>query len=519
MHTTSYWLTDPAGGDARACPSAWRSGATGWWRLSYTLGQLAALYLMCDRHDLGVALGDNGQGEAIVERGLQRLGPRPKRLRAMGGSVGGDGCTPALRDDYEPNIFIYDSTPGGIGLSEPLYRLHDRLLAESRALIAACACRDGCPSCVGPVGEVGSRGKEVALRHPRRDPGMTEPQRHRDTRGLELTARSSASRSLASRCALCLCGSSFLLDRRLTACGRSCWASPRTAACRTSAAPRSSACGPARIRRGGSGWPAWASSRARQRFLVDATPDLPSQIESLNAGRTARGPRAARGRDPAHPRPHRPLHGPHVSRARGASARAGCRSTRPRGWPRSCGRTVPGASSSPSATSSCARSSRDAPSPSPTGSRPPPSRCRTATSGATPWPSASKGPARELLYIPDIDKWEKWGRRLEDELAAVAVALLDGTFETETELPGRSLLEIPHPLVGETVGRLSGKTRADVRLHPPEPHQPAALRRNRAPRPRGARVPGGTGRRRDSAVTLAPRSAAAVASRGNRRHG
>ena len=53
--------------------------------------------------------------------------------------------------------------PGGIGLSEPLYRLHDRLLAESRSLIAACACSDGCPSCVGPAGEVGSRGKEVAL--------------------------------------------------------------------------------------------------------------------------------------------------------------------------------------------------------------------------------------------------------------------------------------------------------------------------------------------------------------------
>jgi DEAD/DEAH box helicase domain-containing protein len=65
--------------------------------------------------------------------------------------------------DYEPNIFLYDCYPGGIGLSEPLYRLHDRLVAESRALIASCPCRDGCPSCVGPVGEVGSRGKEVAL--------------------------------------------------------------------------------------------------------------------------------------------------------------------------------------------------------------------------------------------------------------------------------------------------------------------------------------------------------------------
>jgi DEAD/DEAH box helicase domain-containing protein len=116
--------------------------------LSYTLGQMAALFLLCDRHDLGVALGDNGQGEARIERGLRRL-VAPQ--------------APAPGDDYEPQIFIYDAYPGGIGLSEPLYRLHDRLLAESQALIVKCPCRDGCPSCVGPAGEVGSRGKEVAL--------------------------------------------------------------------------------------------------------------------------------------------------------------------------------------------------------------------------------------------------------------------------------------------------------------------------------------------------------------------
>ena len=60
-------------------------------------------------------------------------------------------------------MFVYDAYPGGIGLSEPLYRLHDRLLAESRKLISACACADGCPSCVGPAGEVGHKGKQVAL--------------------------------------------------------------------------------------------------------------------------------------------------------------------------------------------------------------------------------------------------------------------------------------------------------------------------------------------------------------------
>ena len=73
------------------------------------------------------------------------------------------GRNEPVPDDYEPNVFLYDNYPGGIGLSEPLYRLHGRLLTESRALIAACPCREGCPSCVGPAGEIGSRGKEVAL--------------------------------------------------------------------------------------------------------------------------------------------------------------------------------------------------------------------------------------------------------------------------------------------------------------------------------------------------------------------
>jgi DEAD/DEAH box helicase domain-containing protein len=163
MHTTSYWLTVPREVMA-SLPFSAEERRDGVVALSYTLGQMAALFMMCDRHDLGVAVGDNGQGEARIERGMSRW----RRDGGAGGAASpqldrGAGFTPAPRDDYEPNIFIYDSYPGGIGLSEPLYRLHDRLLAQSLSLIEACPCRDGCPSCVGPVGEVGSRGKQVAL--------------------------------------------------------------------------------------------------------------------------------------------------------------------------------------------------------------------------------------------------------------------------------------------------------------------------------------------------------------------
>ncbi len=65
------------------------------------------------------------------------------------------------------------------------------------------------------------------------------------------------------------------------------------------------------------------------------------------------------------------------------------------------------------------------------------------------------GPSRRLLWLPDIDKWEKWDRRVEDVVRDTDVAFLDGTFSSAGEIPGRSLAEIPHPLVPETVARMS----------------------------------------------------------------
>lgn len=65
------------------------------------------------------------------------------------------------------------------------------------------------------------------------------------------------------------------------------------------------------------------------------------------------------------------------------------------------------------------------------------------------------GPSRRLLWLPDIDKWEKWDRRIEDVLRTVDFAFLDGTFFSADEIPGRSIADIPHPLISETVSRLS----------------------------------------------------------------
>ena len=64
----------------------------------------------------------------------------------------------------QPTITIYDNAPGGLGFSQRLYDLHSTLLRAARDLIDACRCERGCPSCVGPVVEVGEDAKGNCLR-------------------------------------------------------------------------------------------------------------------------------------------------------------------------------------------------------------------------------------------------------------------------------------------------------------------------------------------------------------------
>ena len=129
MHTTAYWLTIPKAVMTALpfAPDDRRDGVVG---LSFAMRQVAQLLLMCDRQDIGISLGNGEEKE--------------------------------LQD--EPRIFIYDNYPGGIGFSEPLYAMHDNLLAKTRELIAGCECQHGCPTCVGPVGNTGPLAKVVAMR-------------------------------------------------------------------------------------------------------------------------------------------------------------------------------------------------------------------------------------------------------------------------------------------------------------------------------------------------------------------
>jgi pyrroloquinoline quinone biosynthesis protein B len=65
------------------------------------------------------------------------------------------------------------------------------------------------------------------------------------------------------------------------------------------------------------------------------------------------------------------------------------------------------------------------------------------------------GPERSVIFIPDIDKWEKWDKRIEEFITGVNVAYLDGTFYADGEVPGRNMAEIPHPFILETMQRLA----------------------------------------------------------------
>ena len=71
-----------------------------------------------------------------------------------------------------------------------------------------------------------------------------------------------------------------------------------------------------------------------------------------------------------------------------------------------------------------------------------------------------RGPSRSLLYLPDIDQWNKWARPIETVVSSVDIALVDGSFYSATEVPGRRHEDIPHPLMVDTMDRLQQSVRS-----------------------------------------------------------
>jgi ATP-dependent helicase YprA (DUF1998 family) len=100
---------------------------------------------MSDSHDVGISIDSEDQ----------RAGETGRAGQAGRGELTGTGAN---------RIFIYDNYPGGIGFSQPLFRMHRELLDATRRLISECECENGCPGCVGPVGNTGPLAKAAALR-------------------------------------------------------------------------------------------------------------------------------------------------------------------------------------------------------------------------------------------------------------------------------------------------------------------------------------------------------------------
>ncbi|MBP1610302.1 MAG: box helicase domain protein [Acidobacteria bacterium] len=148
MHTTAYWITLSRELLA-SLPYSISERQDGMFGLLHALESVASLLMMCDRLDLGTTIGDRIEDStASVED--RRLAPRPDERGVA-------------REFFEPTLYLYDAYPGGIGMSEPLFHIHDLLIKRTRDLILSCPCEKGCPSCVGPVGETGERAKEAAL--------------------------------------------------------------------------------------------------------------------------------------------------------------------------------------------------------------------------------------------------------------------------------------------------------------------------------------------------------------------
>jgi len=148
MHSTSFWLT-LAHSLLAELPFSLSERQNGIFGLLYALGSMATLLLMCDHRDLGTAVGERPPS-AATEINWEDF--------AMPSAPAAE-----LKEFFEPNLYIYDAYPGGIGFSEPLYRACHTLLERTVELISACPCENGCPSCVGPARDRSERTKEVAL--------------------------------------------------------------------------------------------------------------------------------------------------------------------------------------------------------------------------------------------------------------------------------------------------------------------------------------------------------------------
>ena len=123
MHTTAMWWTLPEALCGRFENDALKNGMMA---ISNLLRIVAPLYLMCAPQDVAVV--------------YQVKCPFTDR----------------------PTLILYDNCPGGVGLAAKAYGMQRLLLEKALQIVSDCPCEQGCPSCAGPVGEIGTDGKTTS---------------------------------------------------------------------------------------------------------------------------------------------------------------------------------------------------------------------------------------------------------------------------------------------------------------------------------------------------------------------
>lgn len=141
MHTTSLWWQLPPE-TLHAGFASRQEALDGFLGAANALHIAATVAVMAEGRDLQKAVGD-GDGAWFALPDAQGRG----QLR------GGEGqlLSPLEGDRFVPTLYLYDNYPGGIGLSEPLWRRQAELVRRAGELVDGCGCRAGCPACVGPI--------------------------------------------------------------------------------------------------------------------------------------------------------------------------------------------------------------------------------------------------------------------------------------------------------------------------------------------------------------------------------
>ena len=141
MHTSAVWWQLPQQVLEAVLPSR-QDQLDGFLAAAYALHVVAKVAVMADAADLQKAVG-NGDGTWFAQADARGRG----QLRSMDGGL----QDPATADSFVPTVFLYDNYPGGVGLSEPLWRRQHELVRSALELVEGCDCKAGCPACVGPA--------------------------------------------------------------------------------------------------------------------------------------------------------------------------------------------------------------------------------------------------------------------------------------------------------------------------------------------------------------------------------